>query len=353
MPMVENNERIIVEEVSGWLRVFDDGSVDRTWMGPSEVEFLAKPYHPAPEEALKLDGIILHDFTATAPFNLSLRVYIPVDTITTKLPVILHFPGGGFCISRPTWYMYYQFYSRIATACQAIVISVTTRLAPEQRLPAAIDDCYTALLWLRSLARSTGDQSQSSLSDKDGLGLHDKIDFSRVFLMGDSSGGNLVHFVAARAGSEEDRFWLPMKLAGAIAIHPGFVRSYRSKSELEGKDNPFLTLDMVDKFLALALPVGATKDHPFSCPMGDAAPPLESLRLPPMIVVVANDDLIRDTEMEYVEALKKAGKDVELFENNGVGHSFYLNKIAVDHDPCVGTATCNLIDGVKEFLRRH
>ncbi|KMZ62172.1 alpha/beta-Hydrolases superfamily protein [Zostera marina] len=220
----------------------------------------------------------------------SLRFYMPatIDKRTTeKLPVILYFHGGGFCITKTTWFMYYQFYSRIATTCQAVVISVSTRLAPEHRLPSSIDDGYTALLWLRSLARS----------DKIDV-LGDKLDFSRVFLMGDSSSGNLVYEVTARVGRDQEndcRFWSPLKLAGAIPVHPRFVRSYRSRSEMEGKEGPFLTLDMLDKLLALALPVGSTKDHPFTCPMGDAAPRLESLILPPMMICVADNDLMRDT----------------------------------------------------------
>ncbi|KMZ64629.1 alpha/beta-Hydrolases superfamily protein [Zostera marina] len=251
--------------------MYDDGSVDRTWMGPSEVEFFVTPYHPSSEETLERDGIVLQDrIITTNDLDVSLRFYMPatIDKKTTeKLPVILHFQG--------------------ATTCQAVVISVSTRLAQEHRLPSAIDDGYTTLLWLRSLARS---------DENDVVG--DKLDFSRVFLIGDSSGGNLVHEVAARVGRDEENdcmFWSPLKLAGVIPVHPGFVRSYRSRSEMEGKEGPFLTLDMLDKLLALALPVGSIKDHPFACPMGDAAPQLESLRLPPMMVCIVKNDLTRDT----------------------------------------------------------
>ncbi|TKY49758.1 carboxylesterase 15 [Spatholobus suberectus] len=92
---------------------------------------------------------------------------------------------------------------------------------------------------------------------------------------------------------------------------------------------------MLDKFLGLALPVGATKDHPITCPMGTVAPPLEGLKLPPVLLCVA--------EMEYYEAMKKANKDVELFVSKGMTHSFYLNKIAVDMDPNFSAQTNALI----------
>jgi hypothetical protein len=52
-------------------------------------------------------------------------------------------------------------------------------------------------------------------------------------------------------------------------------------------DSVFFTLD---KFLSLVLPEGATKDHPFTCPLGPQAPPLETMPLPPMLVAVAEKD---------------------------------------------------------------
>nr|ACU19153.1 unknown [Glycine max] len=131
------------------------------------------------------------------------------------------------------------------------------------------------------------------------------------------------------------------------------MRSKRSRSELEKPQSPFLTLDMVDKFMSLALPLGSNKDHPIACPMGGGAPPLSGLKLPPILLCLAEMDLIFDTEMEYNEAMKKANKDVELFVNKGATHSFYLNKIAVDMDPNTGAQTEALIARIKEFIEQH
>ncbi|KAA8537356.1 hypothetical protein F0562_026957 [Nyssa sinensis] len=329
----------IVQEVSGWLRVFDDGSVDRTWTGPPEVKFMAEPVPPHDDF---VDGVAIREVLVDIKSGLRVRIYLPENDADDldKLPIILHFHGGGFCISQADWFMYYHIYTRLARSARAICVSVFLRLAPEHRLPAACDDGYSALLWLRSLA----------LGESHDPWLNTYADFNRVFLIGDSSGGNLVHDVAARAGKSN---LSPLRLAGAIPIHPGFVRSKRSKSELEQPESPFLTLDMVDKFLSLALPEGCNKDHPITCPMGYAAPPISSLKLPPVLFCVAENDLIRDTEMEYYEAMKKANKDIELLINQGVGHSFYLNKIAVELDPQTAQETEKLVLGITEFVKRH
>ncbi|KAL5994712.1 hypothetical protein ACLOJK_024765 [Asimina triloba] len=334
-------EKKLVKDVSGWLKLYDDGSVDRTWTGPPEVNFLISRVPPSAEF---VDGVATHDVVVDPPksSSFSVRVYVPErlpgDSVASY-PVLLHFHGGGFCISHPDWYMYYQFYERLVREARAICVSVYQRLAPEHRLPAAVDDGCAALLWLRSVAR--GERREPALED---------ADFSRVFLVGDSSGGNLVHEVAARAGKEE---LSPLRLAGGIPIHPGFVRVERSKSELEQEPSPMLTLEMVDSFLALALPEGSTKDHPITCPMGEAAPPLGKVKLPPFLVVVAEKDMIRDTELEYVEAMKKGGKEVEVLVNAGMGHSFYLNKMAVDLDPETGKQTQLLIQGISDFMKRR
>ncbi|XP_062000366.1 carboxylesterase 15-like [Rosa rugosa] len=329
-------EKKVVDEVSGWLRLFDDGSVDRTWTGPPDVKFMTEPVPPHVEF---IDGVATKDMVIDETSGLRVRIYLPErkPEDCESLPIFLHFHGGGFCISQADWYMYYHMYTNLARAANAICVSVYLRLAPEHRLPAPIDDGFSALLWLRSLAR--GDSYEPWFNDH--------ADFNRVYLLGDSTGGNIVHEVAARAGKLD---LSPAKLSGGILIHPGFVQSSRSRSELEQPQSPMLTLDMVDKFLSFALPVGSTKDHPVTCPMGSGAPPLESLQLPRFLVCVAERDIMVDTEMEYYEAMKKAGKNVELLISTGVSHSFYLNKIAVDMDPQTEAQTEILISRIKEFV---
>ncbi|CAN6333085.1 unnamed protein product [Urochloa humidicola] len=338
--------RKVVDEVSGWLRVFDDGSVDRTWTGPPEALPLMQPVPPYSEPR---DGHTLHDI----PGEPNLRVYLPEQAHGgARLPVIVHLHGGGFCISHPSWLMYHHFYSRLACAVPAAVVSVELPLAPERRLPAHIDTGVAALRRLRSIALS---EEGGALDDEPAAKLlREAADVSRVFLVGDSSGANLVHFVAARVGEDDAANWAPLRVAGGIPIHPGFVREARSRSELETKaDSVFFSLDMLDKFNAMALPAGATREHPFTCPTGPQAPPLESVPLPPMLVSVGENDLVRDTNLECCDALRAAGKDVEVLLSRGMSHAFYLNKFAVDMDPATGERTRELIDAITSFVARH
>ncbi|KAA0064793.1 putative carboxylesterase 15 [Cucumis melo var. makuwa] len=330
----------LVLDVSGWLRLYDDGSVDRTWTGPPEVKFVAESVPPHDEF---IDGVAVRDLVIDQNSGLRVRIYLPevkCGAEVKKLPVVVHFHGGGFCISEADWFMYYHTYTNLAKSAEAICVSVYLRRAPEHRLPAQIEDGFSALKWLQSVA----------LGNEIEPWIVEKADFNRVFLIGDSSGGNLVHSVAARAGETD---LAPLKLAGGIPIHPGFVRAKRSKSEIENPQSPFLTLDMVDKFLNLALPVGSSKDHPITCPMGSAAPPLENLNLPPFLLCIAEKDLVIDTEMEYYEAMKAANKEVEILMSKGMGHSFYLNKIALKLDPETAAESDRLFAGIARFIKQH
>ncbi|XVF41059.1 hypothetical protein PTKIN_Ptkin01aG0249600 [Pterospermum kingtungense] len=60
------------------------------------------------------------------------------------------------------------------------------------------------------------------------------------------------------------------------------------------------------------MPLGSTKDHPITCLMGQTASPIDSLDSPPFLLRVSEKDLIKDTEMEYYEAMRKGNKDVKL-----------------------------------------
>lgn len=143
----------VVEEVSGWLRVFKDGSVDRTWTGPPEVKFMSEPVKAHDEF---INGIATRDVIIDKIRGLRVRLYLPekkLEEQNNTFPIILHFHGGGFCISQADWYMYYETYTRIARSARVICVSVYLRQAPENRLPAACDDGYDTLLWLRALAK--------------------------------------------------------------------------------------------------------------------------------------------------------------------------------------------------------
>ncbi|MED6164806.1 hypothetical protein PIB30_093729 [Stylosanthes scabra] len=349
--MASTTSKKIVEEVSGFLRVYDDGTVDRTWTGPPQAQFLMNPVPPHEEF---INGVATKDLTIDPNNGLKVRIYLPEtteDQRTNTLPLLLHFHGGGYCITQPDWYMYYHFYTRLVREARAPCVSVYLPLAPEYKLPAQSDAALASLMWIRSLALAESCECESSHESGKEPWLMD-VDFKRVFLIGDSAGGNIVHDVAARAGCTDIE---PVRLVGGLILCPGFLRSTPIKSYMENEETPILTRDMVDKLMDLAVsePSATTKDHPVISPMGRQAPPLAGLKLPPMLVVVAEKDLIRDSQLEYCEAMKDAGKEVEVVVFDGLPHCFYANKIVIELDPKAASETQRLIERIVDFIRSH
>jgi len=203
----------------------------------------------------------------------------------------------------------------MATAAGAIVVSVNYRLAPKHRLPAAYDDCLTALSWLRSEA--TNAEYDNGRDGDPWLQSH--ADFSRVFLVGDSSGGNIVHQVIVKG-----RDWNPLKIRGAVMVQPSFGGEQRTQSEIESLED----LERSVRSRMMALPEGADKDHPFSNPLAASSdyPTLAKATLPPLLIVVGGRDMLRDRAKAYYESLVKHGKAAEMIVFEEENHGFYALK---------------------------
>lgn len=65
-----------------------------------------------------------------------------------KLPVIIHFHGGGWISGGSDTVANDVFCRRLARSCDAVVVAVGYRLAPESRYPAAFEDGVKVLNWL-------------------------------------------------------------------------------------------------------------------------------------------------------------------------------------------------------------
>ncbi|CAM0905409.1 unnamed protein product [Alopecurus aequalis] len=306
----------VVEDLFGFLRVLSDGSILRS----PDPEFCPTAFpcdHP---------NVQWRDTVYDKDKNLRLRVrmYKPsagAEPVGRKLPVLIHFHGGGFCLGSCTWANVHNFCLRLASEIGAVVLSAGYRLAPEHRLPAALDDAEGFLKWLH-------DQSVNTAAD-DGW-LSEAADFGRVFVTGDSAGGTLAHHLAVRAGSatpesgEDDVDHVSIK--GYVLLMPFFGSVDRTKSEamefLLGEE-PFLNLAVLDRFWRLSLPVGATRDHPIANPFGPDSPSLGSVEFPPVLVVSGGTDMLHDRNVDYAERLAAMGKPVKVVEFRNQPHGFF------------------------------
>lgn len=328
---------VVVEDIYGFLRVLSDGTVLRS---PEQPVFCPDTF-PSSHPSVQWKEAVYDKAK-----DLRVRMYKPSSAVGVgeaagkKLPVLVHFHGGGFCLGSCTWANVHAFCLRLAADAGAVVLSAGYRLAPEHRLPTAVDDGVGFLRWLR-------DQSVGTAADG---WLTEAADFGRVFVTGDSAGGTIAHHLAVRAGQaatkrgEVDLDLRPVTVRGYVLLMPFFGGVRRTRSEAECPAEVLLNLDLFDRFWRLSLPAGATRDHPAANPFGPDSPDLASVDFrTPVLVVVGGLDMMRDRTVDYAERLAAMGKPVELVEFAGKPHGFYL------HEPG-SEATGELIGLVSRFL---
>lgn len=193
-----------------------------------------------------------------------------------------------------------------------MIISPDYRLAPENRLPAAIEDGVRAVKWLK-------DQAVAEQPDR---WLSDVADFGRVFISGDSAGGNIAHNLAVELGSGSPEL-APVRVRGYVLLAPFFGGTVLSKSEAEGPKDAFLNLELIDRFWRLSIPIGETTDHPLVNPFGPVSRSLEHVDFDPILVVVGGSDLLKDRADDYAKKLKNWGKMIDYVEFEGMQHGFF------------------------------
>jgi acetyl esterase/lipase len=176
------------------------------------------------------------------------------------------------------------------------VISASYRLAPETRLPGAYDDAVEALLWIQSQA------SNLALAEP---WLLTHGDFSRFFVMGSSSGGNIAYRAGIRAKSMD---LSAISLRGLIINQPYFGGIERTQSELAGEDDPVVPLRTNDMLWRLTLPIGADRDHEYANPVKAGLD--EAIGLVRCMVLGLKGDALFDRQKEFADALEQKGVEV-------------------------------------------
>ncbi|XAR72380.1 Carboxylesterase [Bertholletia excelsa] len=314
----------VVEEIDGLIRVFEDGHVERTQIVPCVGSSLT------PEFGVTSRDVVIDKFT-----NVWARLYMP--RCQGKLPLIVYFHGGGFCVGSAAWSCYHEFLAKLAASVGCLIMSVNYSLAPENPLPAAYEDGFRVIMWVRQQALGGGNEWWSK-----------QCYFNRIYLAGDSAGANIAHNVAIKLGSCQPMGLMPLTIMGTILIQPFFGGEARTNSEKYMAQPPRSALSLVvsDTYWRLALPSGVSRDHPWCNPLAKGSIGLEDLTLFPTMVCLSDMDILRDRNLEFCAAMAKAGKKVEYKVYEGVGHAFQiLNKSQVSQNQ-----TNEMISHIRAFI---
>ncbi|MFA7370995.1 MAG: alpha/beta hydrolase [Sphaerochaetaceae bacterium] len=223
--------------------------------------------------------------------------YQSIDTkgqLTSLRPLIVFYHGGGWIWGNMDLYDYVC--RRLSYVTGSPVLSIDYRLAPQHKFPIPVEDCYSALLWAEQGAR------------------YWKIDPERIYVMGDSAGGNLA---AAVCRMSRDR--KGPSIAGQILIYPMTDGRLRTPSFNKFKESPTLTGRELQFFIQ------CYQREPKDILNPNFSPLLakDFSRLPPALIIGADNDPLLDDGYLYCEALKSGDTPAKFLECKNTVHGFY------------------------------
>ncbi len=219
------------------------------------------------------EGTVAEPFVRSGVPGIECR---PVD-VADNAPILLYFHGGGFRIASALAYRSYG--SHLAAVLSARVLLVEYRLAPENKFPKAVDDCFA--VWESLLAEG--------------------IDTGRIVIAGDSAGGGLAASVTMHALADGV---LP---AGVICCSPWVdltitADTYDTNAESDKLFSRTSAEEAAPAYLGSADPM-----NPIASPLfgdWDGAPPL--------LILVGDAEVLLDDSRKLADVAKAAGVDVTL-----------------------------------------
>jgi acetyl esterase len=233
--------------------------------------------------------------------SVPIRIIRPVGT-AEALPVVMYFHGGGWVLGdRDT---HDRLVREIAVGAQAAVVFVEYSRAPEAHYPVAIEQAYAATRYMADNGASLG------------------IDPMRLAVVGDSVGGNMAAAVTLMAKQRRGP-----NIAFQVLFYPVTDAGFDTPSYNRFADGPWLTRCAMEWFWDAYLPNPAARKKPTATPLN--ASPDQLASLPEALVIVDENDVLRDEGEAYAHKLSDAGVRVTSVRYNGTIHDFVmLNALA-------------------------
>jgi acetyl esterase len=224
---------------------------------------------------------------------IALRVYEPPQSPGLNSGLVF-FAAGGYAVGELAGHV--ALCQQLAMSAGCVVVSVETRLAPEHKFPAAIDDAYLATCWIHENADELG------------------IDHRRLAIGGESTGATIATAVCRLAKERRNP-----ALTFQLLLYPVTdVRPAALQQMAAGAAVGVLTPTLLSRAIELYVVHESDRDDPRCSPL--AARNL--FGLPPALIVSAEHDLLHAQIEAYASALRAAHVPVQLSSYTGVTHGF-------------------------------
>ncbi len=219
------------------------------------------------------------------------RVYRPVSN--GVLPTLIYFHGGGWVWANVDTHD--RMTREYAAAGQVAVVSVDYALSPEAKFPQALLECAAVVQFVAERGTEWG------------------LDPARLLLGGDSAGGNLA---LATALLLRDTGGPPLR--GILANYPVSDSRFDTPSYREfGNGGYGLSTERMAFYWSVYVPHEIDRLHPLAAPLR-----ADLVGLPPVMVLLAELDVLRSEGEALVVKLRAADVAVETETFAGTVHGF-------------------------------
>ena len=212
-------------------------------------------------------------------------------------PTVLYVHGGGWVLGNAATHD--RLVRELAVGAQAAVVFVEYDRSPEAQYPVAIEQAYAVARWITA------------------QGEHEGFDTARLAVAGDSVGGNMVAALTLLAKQRGDVSFCHQSL-----YYPVTDAAQNTGSYTEFANGPFLTAKAMAWFWDCYLPEVATRSEITASPLRAALDELAGL--PPALVIVDENDVLRDEGEAYARRLTAAGVRTTSVRVNGIIHDFMM-----------------------------
>jgi len=217
------------------------------------------------------------------------------------LPVFMFFHGGGWVLGDfPT---HKRLVRDLVVYSGLACVFVEYTRSPEAKYPVALNECYAGAKWVAE------------------HGAEINVDGKRMAVAGNSVGGNLTAAVALMARENN------LDLKFQLLFWPVTNAYFETESYNKYATSRFLTKNMMIWFWDNYISKPEHRNEIYASPLKASIERLKGL--PPALVQVAENDVLRDEGEAYARKMDEAGVDVTLVRMDGMIHDYgLLNPIA-------------------------
>jgi acetyl esterase len=231
----------------------------------------------------------------TVPSNFGeVRVRLVMPQGMSAVVVYLH--GGGWVLGSSVTHDLLP--RRLAIGANAVVAFVEYSRAPEAKYPTQNEQSYATAQWIIRQGTSGG------------------FDTTRIAVAGDSAGGNMATVLAIMAKERGDVRFVHQSLYYPMTD----ANAEESESLRRFKDGPYGSAEGLEWFWSSYLADQELRSEITVSPLRATLNDLEGL--PPALIIVDENDVLRDQGEAYADKLRNAGVPTTSVRFNGTIHDF-------------------------------